>query len=68
MAVRDRTDTALTDGAAPTKARQLGVQTCFINKHQPADIPVGLLPAPKLPGGFNVGPILLGGARRFFYN
>jgi hypothetical protein len=49
-------------------AGHLGVQTGFINKHQPADIPAGLLPAPKPPGGFNVRPILLGGARRFFYS
>jgi hypothetical protein len=49
-------------------AGHLGVQTGFINKHQSADIPAGLLPAPKSPGGFNVRPILLGGARRFFYS
>jgi hypothetical protein len=49
-------------------AGHLGVQTGFINKHQPADIPTGLLPAPKSPGSFNVRPILLGGARRFFYS
>src|ERR1035441_345508 len=45
-----------------------GVQACFINKHQLAAIPVGLLPSPKPPGGFNIRPILLGGARRFFYS
>jgi hypothetical protein len=32
------------------------------------DIPGWLLSAPKPAGGFNVRPILLGGARRFFYN
>jgi hypothetical protein len=49
-------------------AGHLGVQTGFINEHQPAYIPAGLLPAPKPPGGFNIRPILLGGARRFFYS
>jgi hypothetical protein len=50
------------------KAGQLGVQTGFIDKHQLADIPAGLLPAPKPAGGFDIRPILLGGARRFFYS
>jgi hypothetical protein len=49
-------------------AGHLGVQAGFIDKYQLADIPVGLLTAPKLPGGFDVRPILLGGARRFFYS
>jgi hypothetical protein len=49
-------------------AGHLGVQTGFINKHQPADIPAGLLSAPQSPSGFSVRPILLGGARRFFYS
>jgi hypothetical protein len=49
-------------------AGHLGVQAGFINKHQLADIPVRLLSAPKPPGGFNIRPILLGGARRFFYS
>ena len=68
VAVRDGTKTTLAQGAAAIVAGQLGVQAGFINKNQPADIPVGLVPAPKPPGGFNVGPILLGGARRFFYS
>jgi hypothetical protein len=50
------------------KTGQFGVQTRFIDKHQPANIPIGLLLAPTLPGGFNIRPILLGGARRFFYS
>jgi hypothetical protein len=49
-------------------AGHLGVQACFINKHQLANIPAGLLLSPKPPGGFNIRPILLGGARRFFYS
>jgi hypothetical protein len=68
VAVRDGAETALAQRTAAIVAGQLGVQACFINKDQPADIPVGLLPAPKPPGGFNVRPILLGGARRFFYS
>jgi hypothetical protein len=68
VAVRDGAETTLAQRAADIVAGQLGVQACFINKNQPADIPVGLLPAPKPPGGFNLRPILLGGARRFFYS
>jgi hypothetical protein len=49
-------------------ADHLRVQAGFINKYQLADIPAGLLPSPMSPGGFNVRPILLGGARRFFYS
>jgi hypothetical protein len=68
VAVRDGADTTLAHRAATMVAGHLGVQACFINKHQLADIPVGLLPSPKPPGGFNIRPILLGGARRFFYS
>jgi hypothetical protein len=68
VAVRDGTETPLTNRAAAMKAGQLGVQTCFIDKHKLADIPARLLPTPKLAGGFDIRPILLGGARRFFYS
>ena len=66
MAMRDGAETTLAHQAATMVAGHLGVQTGFINKHQPADIPAGLLPAPKPPGGFNVRPILLGGRVVFF--
>jgi hypothetical protein len=68
MTVRDGADTTLAQPTATVVASHLGVQAGFINKHQLADIPAGLLPAPKPPGGFNLRPILLGGARRFFYS
>ena len=68
VTVRDGAETTLANRAATMEARHLGVQTRFINKHQTADIPSGLLLSPKLPGGFNVRPILLGGASRFFYS
>lgn len=67
VAVRDGAETTLAPQAATMVAGHLGVQAGFINKHQLADSPAGRLPAPKLPGGLNVRPILLGGARRFFY-
>jgi hypothetical protein len=54
--------------AATMVAGHLGIQAGLINKHQSADIPAGLLLSPMPPGGFNVRPILLGGARRFFYS
>jgi len=68
VAVRDGTKTTLAQRAAAIVAGQLGVQAGFIDKHQMTNIPAGLLPAPMSPGSFNVRPILLGGARRFFYS
>ena len=68
VAVRDGAETTLAHQAAIMVAGHLGVQAGFINKHQLADIPAGLLRSPKPPGGFNVRPILLDGARRFFYS
>ena len=68
VAMRDGAEATLAHQAATMVAGHLGVQTGFINKHQPADIPARLLSAPQSPGGFNVRPILLGGARRFFYS
>lgn len=68
VTVRDGAETTLTQRAATMMAGHLGIQAGFINKHQLADIPAGLLPSPKPPGSFNVRAILLGGARRFFYS
>ena len=68
VAVGDGAETTLAHQAATMVAGHLGVQAGFINKHQLADIPAGLLRSPKPPGGFNIRPILLGGARRFFYS
>jgi hypothetical protein len=68
VAVRDGTQTTLTHRTATMLAGHLGVQAGFINEHQLANIPVGLLLSPKPPGGFDIRPILLGGARRFFYS
>ncbi len=68
VAVREGAEATLAPGTATMVAGHGGVQTRFINKHQLADIPAGLLLSPMPPGGFNVRPILLGGARRFFYS
>jgi hypothetical protein len=68
VTMRDGTDTTLAHWRTTTVAGHLGVQTRFIDKDQTANIPVWLLPSPKPSGGFNIGPILLGGARRFFYS
>jgi len=66
MAVRHRTSTALAAGAPAIQPGQFGVPTGLINKDQPADIPTALLAPPQRPRPFNVGPVLFGGARRFF--
>jgi len=68
VTVRDGAETTLAHRAATMVAGHFGVQACFIDKYQLADIPAGLLLSPMPPGGFNVRPILLGGARRFFYS
>jgi hypothetical protein len=67
-AMRDGAKTALAQRTTTIVAGQFGVQAGFIDKDQMANIPAGLLPAPMSPGGSNVWPILLGGARRFFYS
>jgi hypothetical protein len=68
VAVGDGTGATLPSGAAPVEAGHFGVQPGFVDKHQSAHIPVGLLPAPASPGRSDLRPILLGGARRFFYS
>ena len=68
VAMRDGADTTMAHRAATMVAGHLGIQAGLINKHQSADIPAGLLLSPMPPGGFNVRPILFGGACRFFYS
>ena len=68
MTVRDGTEATLTPGAAAMEPGHFGVQARFIQEHQTAGIPTGLLAAPAHPCRLNVGPVLFGGARRFFYN
>jgi hypothetical protein len=66
MTVWKGAQTTFASGTAAIQTGQLGVQPRFINKDQTADIPAALLAAPKRPRPFNVGSILLGGARRSF--
>ena len=68
MTVGDRSHTASAYTTTPIESGHLGVESGFVDKDQPLDVPVGLLPAAKSPSQFNVGSILLGGARRFFYS
>ena len=68
MTMGDRTQAAFAAPTAAIQAGQFGVQACFINKDQMADIPTGLLAPPEVPCPLNVWPVLFGGARRFFYN
>ena len=68
MAMGNGADTTLTHRTTAIVAGHLGIQAGFINKHQLAAIPAGLLSAPKSASGFNIRPLLLGGARRFFYS
>ena len=68
MTVWDGTEAAFTLGAAAMEPGHFSVQAGFVQEHQPAYIPTGLLAAPAHPCRLNVGPVLFGGARRFFYN
>jgi len=68
MTVWQGTQAAVTSGTAPIVAGHDGVQARFVQKDQLPGIPVWLLAPPPLPSSLNVGPILLGGARRFFYS
>jgi hypothetical protein len=68
VAMRDGAETTLPPRAAAIMTGQLGVHPCFVDKDQSADIPIRLLLAPKLAGGVDIRPLLLGGARRFFYS
>ena len=68
VAVGDGAEATLAQRTAAVVAGQLGVQTRLIDKDQPAEIPVRLLLPPPGPGGLDVRPLLLGGARRFFYS
>ena len=66
--VRYGAHASFTAGTATVQASQLGVEAGFINKDQTRCVPIGLLAPPKGARTFNVGAVLLGGARRFFYN
>ena len=68
VAVRNGPNTTLTARTTPVESGQFGVQARFVDKDQPLAVPAGLRPAPTDPGGLDVRPILLGGARRFFYS
>lgn len=68
MAVRYGGDTALADWRPPVKPGHLGIEPGLVDEDQAARIPMRLLLSPGEAGGLNVGPILLGGARRFFYS
>ena len=68
MTVRQGGQAAPTNGTAPVVPCHLGVEAGFIKEHQPAHVPSWLLFSPPPPGRSDVRPILLGGARRFFYS
>jgi len=66
MAVRRRAQATFTPGTATVQAGQLGIQARLINEDQTRGVPSRLLAAPPGARLLNVGPVLLGGARRFF--
>ena len=68
MTVRDGAGTTLSHKAASVTAGHLGIEARLVDKDQPSGVPVRLALPPTRSGRLNVGPILLGGARRFFYS
>lgn len=68
VAVRNGAQAPLAQRTSAMMPGQFGVQTRFVDKDQPTEIPFRLLVPPQGPGGFDVRSLLLGGARRFFYS
>jgi hypothetical protein len=69
VAMRNGADATPASWTAPLEPGHLGVQARFVDEDQALVVPAGLGPAPTGPGGgLDVRPILLGGARRFFYS
>ena len=66
MTMGYRAHASFTAGTATIPAGQLGIEAGFVNKDQTRCVPSRLLAPPKGACAFNVGPVLLGGARRFF--
>ena len=66
MAVRNGSDAALPHQATPVKPGHFGVKPGFVDEDETLAIPLGLLFPPLGARELDVGPILLGGARRFF--
>ena len=65
VAVGHAIQTAAGPGGAAIPADQLGVQAGFIEKHEPAGVPLCLPQPPADALGLQPGPGLLGGAQRF---
>ena len=68
VAMRHGANTTASFGAAPIKAGHLRVECRLVDEDQPPLVPVGLLPTPQRAGRGHVRPVLLGGARGFFYS
>lgn len=68
VAVGNGPDTALACRTSAIESRHAGVEPGFVDEDQPRTVPVGLAGAPARAGDFHIRPILLGGARRFFYS
>src|SRR5205823_2035993 len=67
MAMRHAGRAALPADGTSVETGHFGVQTRFIQENQTANVPATLPTAPLPAGLFNVGPVLLVGAQRFFY-
>ena len=68
VAVGDGPDAAMAHRATPIESSHLGVESGFVDKDQTLAVPLGLVRSPPGAGRFDIRPILLGGARRFFYS
>ena len=68
VAVRHTTDQSLPHPRSSPQAGQLGVSTACIDEDQPGGTSGGEFLLPAGPPDTHVGPVLLLGEERFFYN
>lgn len=68
VAMRNGPDTALAGRTASIESSHPCVESGFIDEDQTLAVPLGLVGSPSGSGQFHIRPILLGGARRFFYS
>jgi hypothetical protein len=66
VTVRNSRPAALANEGSPRQARHLGVQARFIQKDESSGFPVFFSPAPPSTSHPQIGPVLFGGAQRFF--
>src|SRR5438552_14805670 len=68
MAIRHLHPATLSNDGSSIQACHFGVQARFIQKDESSNFPAFLFSAPPSASHPQIGPVLLGGAQRFFYS